>query len=124
MKAQYYLSSVHFEDWFHGAYESKEHADEYAEELDVYAVMDGERVRIQPRLPESWHGLSTYLPMIGCPPKVVQAITDGVKRVVGTCEGACLAARLRDDDSLDIFIIWQTGKVLELVLMFEDSEEE
>lgn len=120
----FYLWFAKIEDWFLGPIEGEEHEEERREYLELYTVEEGERVRIRPLLPESWHGLGTYLPAIGCPPPVVQAIKEGVRRVVGDPDTATLTAQLHDD-ALNIYLVWEkTGKVIEVALYFLDAGEE
>lgn len=121
MKARF-LESARLEDVFTTKCEDKEHVDERDEYLDFYTVPDGKRVRIRPVLPESWHSLNTYLIGIGCPKDVAAAIVAGVQRIVGSKLPSALSARLRDEDSLDIFLGWDGGKYVQLVLVFEDTE--
>ncbi len=121
MKARY-LESAHLEDVFSTKADDKAHVDERDEFLNVYTVPDGKRVRIRPVLPESWHSLDTYLIGIGCPKDVAAAIVAGVQGIVGSKLPSALSARLRDEDSLDIFLGWDGGKYVQLVLVFEDTE--
>lgn len=121
MKARH-LESAHVEDNFLGPIKDEDHEAERDEHLRVYTVPDGKRIRIRPILPESWHSLETYLTGVGCPPDVAGAIKAGVERIGGKVAADHLSARLRDEDSLDVFLTWDSGRVLQLVLSFEDTE--
>lgn len=113
-----YLNSVDVADWYLKPCKNEDERNERADYLRLYTVKDGERVCITPLLPESWHALGTYLPAIGCPPEVVQAVKDGVRRVIGP-EPDHIAARLHEEDSLDVFLVWYTGKVATIEFRFD-----
>lgn len=118
-----YLSSVDVADWDLKPCKEDDERREREEYLRLYTVRDGERVCIRPLLPESWHALGTYLPAIGCPPEVVQGVRDGVRRVIGS-EPDFIAARLHEEFSLDVVLVWETGKVATIQFQFDEQEGE